>query len=71
MLSGKLTEDELDDVEKEFDEMFHVELPEAPDDELEAVKEAAGIKKGIVCCVFNFEFYFLDRKKERVAVAAT
>ncbi|KAI6191919.1 hypothetical protein M3Y97_00280000 [Aphelenchoides bicaudatus] len=57
MLSGKLSDDDLDDVEREFDELFHVELPEAPDDELEAVKEAGGLRK--------------ERRKNRVAVAAT
>jgi hypothetical protein len=67
-LSGKLNDDELDDVEKEFDDMFHVELPEAPDDELEAVKEAAGIKKGrILHLMLNYFSLVSGRKKERVA----
>lgn len=43
MLSGQLNADDLDEVEKEFDELFHVELPDVPDAELEAIKEAAGI----------------------------
>jgi hypothetical protein len=55
-LAGQLTEDELGDVEKEFDELFHVELPEAPNEELEAFKETAGlpVKSGNNLIVFGF-----------------
>lgn len=42
-MSGKLIQDELEDVEKEFEKMFRIELPDVPDDELEAAKEEAGL----------------------------
>lgn len=55
MISGQLTEDDLEDVEKEFDELIHIELPEVPETDLEAIKEAAGItvkQKGKKFCDF-------------------
>jgi len=58
LLSGKLTDSDLADVEHEFDEMFHIELPEAPDDELVATKEAGRIP-------------VKQEKSKRVAVAAS
>lgn len=42
-MSGKLTQDELDDVEREFEEIVRDELPDVPNDELEAAKEEAGL----------------------------
>ncbi|CAD5212040.1 unnamed protein product [Bursaphelenchus xylophilus] len=59
MLSGQLNEIDLEDVEKEFDELIHVELPDVPETEFEEAKEKAGIKKKTA------------EKRERVALEAS
>jgi len=43
IISGQLNDTELDAVEEEFDELLRAEMPNVPEDELEAIKEEAGI----------------------------
>ncbi|CAD5207438.1 unnamed protein product [Bursaphelenchus okinawaensis] len=47
MLTGQLNDVDMEDVEKEFDELVLMELPDAPETEFEEVKEKAGIKKKV------------------------